>query len=221
MDGLIQIKCTVKGPNILKVGASHNNSFALSGCRSVVVTFSEMGSVNIAAITFTNRYCGIVTVAAKYKEETANSGESFRFVWKCLIDSKRLMPHSHYTSGAENNFIFRSSEFLHEAQDVSSLKLILQQPSVQFTDFSIENIKVFSEEPQDSNAVSLPAWLTTKHSEKQDKSTNEFSVDEISQTLQKMWALAQKTHSIRENSKVKPERFDKDGCYEINLLSYQ
>lgn len=223
MDGLIQIKSAAKGPSVLKVGTSHSNNFNPSGCRSYVVTFSDVGSVNVAAITFTNRYCGILTVAARYKLETENSGESFKFVWKCLIDSKKLMPHFHYSTGAEGNFIFRSSEFLHEAKDVSSLKFVLQQPSVQFTEFSIENIKVFSEDLQDSRTVALPAWLTTGHSsEKQDKSDDHgLPVDAISQSLQKMWALAQKTHDMSKNDKVKPARFDKDGLYEINLLSYQ
>lgn len=223
MEGLVPIKAVVKGPSVLKVGASHNSNFSLSGCRSYAITFSDNGSVSVAAITFTNRYCGILTIAARYKVETENSGESFKFVWKPLIDSKKLMPHFHYSTGAESSFIFRSSQFLHEAKDVSSLKFVLQQPSVQFTEFSIENIKVFSEDVESNQRISLPSWLTTEQSgEKQDKSDSHgLPVDAISQSLQKMWALARKTHDMSKNDKVKPARFDKDGLYEINLLSYQ
>lgn len=224
MDRLIQIKIVPKNPNILKVSTPHGTNQSLNGCKSITVSFSDAAAANIAAISFTNRYCGILTIAARYKIETEHSGESFKFAWKRLVDCKKLMPHPHFSTGAESSFIIRSSEFLNEAKHVSSLKFVLQQPSVQFTEFNIEDIKVYSEDSRDCRKTSLPEWLVSKtQSEKKPNTVaaNGFSVDSISQTMQKMWALARKSQHMNEGEKVRPERFDKDGFYEINLLSYQ
>lgn len=222
LDGLVPVKCSFKGPHLIKIGNTRPNGFVANGCKLLTLSFLDSASVDIAAITFTNKFTGLITITGKYKIATENTGESFKFVWKRIVVSKKLMPNPHFTSGAESSFIIRSSEFLADAKGVSSIKILLQQPSVHYTDFGIENLKLYCEDPSE-NSNTLPSWLTSSES----KSTHSVAlkglppVDQISQLLQSMWALGKKAENLKQKEKVNVDRFDKDGCYDISLLAYE
>jgi len=213
------INFTLKGPQSVKVATAHD--FLLDGCKIFTVAFEE-SAVNIGTISFTNRYTGLLTITARFKVSGPNSGESFTFVWKKLLHQKQLMPQPHSATGAESPVKIQASDLLWESNGICAMNIILQQPSVQFKDFGIDNLRILSQAETASVSQELPKWLT------EEKSTANLTlpkggptVEEVAQLLQTMWSLGQKMVQLGKNANPTPTRFDKDGCYDINLLAYQ
>lgn len=215
-----EVKIT-KSLQALRAGTPGSNNLVLNGCKLLTITFSD-AAVNISHIEFCNRYTESVTIAAKFKVQQPPSSGGVKFEWKNLL-VKKLMPNSHYATGAESKLNIKSTEFLHDPNDVCSLRIVLRQPSVQFTEFSIENFKVYKSDEAESPSDSLTQWLLTKQKEDSITHTNSIRelppLEKVALQLQRMWALGKNTSRLRKSS-VQPIRFDKDGCYDINLLSY-
>jgi len=210
----------------VKVGILGSNNIVLNGCKLLDITFSDndQSLVNISAIEFTNRYTGTVVISGKYKVlQSPSNTDSFRLEWRKLI-TKRLMPKYHYVTGAESRFLIRSTEFLTDAADICALRIVLQQPSVQFSDFSIENLKVYTENASKKLPDSVAKLLTIKCGDSSNHLSQTYkdfppSVEKVSSLLQRMWSLGKKCHDLNHTN-IHIQRFDKDGCYDINLLSY-
>lgn len=209
----------------LKVGTPGSNNLILSGCKLVSINFPDSVPVTVSSIEFSNKYTGTITISGKQKiQQSTVGGEGFKFQWRTLL-KKKLMPNPHYATGAESRFVVKSSEFFNEASELCGLKFVLQQPSVQFTDFSIEDISVYQPDLDAVSSDSLTKWILSKQEDQPSKPTDRDSVkdfpplEEVSSLLQKMWALGKKASDIGGSS-AQPPRFDKAGCYDINLLSY-
>lgn len=222
-DHPTQVKASIKGPLVLKVGTAVTHNVLNTGCKVITISFPDAAAVDISAISFTNKYTAIIQIngKSKVKEE---SDESFKFIWKKLLSSKILMPHAHESTGAEAKICIQSSEFLSNADGVSCIKLILQQPSMQFTEFGVENIQLYSGSTDiHAGADTIPRWLSQSDSELQEAQNikNCPPVDKISSVLLKMWATGKTVYDLKKRQRTSPDRFDKDGCYDINLLTYQ
>lgn len=220
-----EVRTSQKVLNTLRVGTPGIHNMVLSGCKLMTLTFPDSASIDVTSISFVNKYTGTLTVTAKFKVSQKNSeGESsFKFEWKKLA-SKRLMPHPHFATGAESKFTLNKTDFLHEPVGICALKFTLHQPSVQFTEFSIENLAIFRLDKSKQHTDSLSEWITQQENggatvSKHNAIKDLPPIDKISQVLQRMWALGKKASDL-DHTAVDPNRFDKDGCYDISLLAY-
>lgn len=204
----------------LKAGTPGSNHILMPGCKIMLVTFASASGVDVNYIEFCNRYTGTVVISAKHRIH--QPGGNIKFEWKRLL-TKTLMPNPHHASGAESKFVIKSSELMTEPKSISALRFVLQQPSVNFTEFAIENLKVVSSEPSTNSSDSLTQWLLKGSDgdiKKHTTAIRDFPhLEKVSLGLQRMWALGKKSNSIAYDSN-QPRRFDIDGCYDINLLTY-
>ena len=206
----------------LRAGTPGSNNLVIPGCKILSATFSDSTKVNISSIEFCNRYTASIVISAKFRIEQQSASSNFQFEWKKLV-TKTLMPNPHYATAAESTFSIGAADFLVDAKNICALMIVLYQPSVHFTEFSIDNLKVFVPNPAKNSSDSLTQWILRKADSDVQKRTTAIrdfpSLDKVSLALQKMWALGKKADSVRQNS-AQPTRFDIDGCYDINLLTY-
>ncbi|XP_067946478.1 nicolin-1-like [Watersipora subatra] len=207
----------------IKASTSGSNNVILLGCKILTVNFSDSSAVDVQRVEFVNKYTGYVVISAKFKIQlSSETGSTFKFEWK-KVSTKKLMPNPHYATGAESKFVINADELVGEVKNICSLKFVLHQPSVQFTEFSIEGVKVFTPNQFASPSDSLTQWVLKSNATDSSKRSNAIQdfprIDQVSLALQKMWAFGKKTSNIT-NSLTQPKRFDKDGCYDINLLAY-
>ncbi|KAI5607535.1 nicolin-1 [Silurus asotus] len=115
---------------------------------------------------------------------------------------------------------------LTEPDNVITVRLILRQPSSVWLNFSIEDIKIYSLADEESER-DIPSWLSTitPAEEPLDLNASIFleraglpDPDTVSSSIQQMWALTEIMQSSQTSASI--GRFDVDGCYDINLLSY-
>lgn len=102
---------------------------------------------------------------------------------------------------------------------VVELRLILRQPSPLWLSFTVEELKIYQLGPK-SPSVVFPKWLSHPVPCEQPAPLLEGFPDpsRVSSKVQQMWAL---TEMIRANhTSTRIGRFDVDGCYDLNLLSY-
>ncbi|XP_038937994.1 nicolin-1 isoform X2 [Rattus norvegicus] len=102
---------------------------------------------------------------------------------------------------------------------ILELRLILRQPSPLWLSFSVEELQIYQQGPK-SPSLAFPKWLSHPVSNEQPAPRLEGLPDpsRVSSEVQQMWAL---TEMIRANhTSTRIGRFDVDGCYDLNLLSY-
>ncbi|XP_060593717.1 nicolin-1-like isoform X2 [Ruditapes philippinarum] len=105
-----------------------------------------------------------------------------------------------------------------ELVNVSALRIILQQPSCVWKEFKIEDLKIYRSS-ESGRPNPLPAWLTDTPSKSGKKKVEGVTnLEALSSTLQQLWALSEEVAAQQTNRAL--GRYEVDGCYEINLLSY-
>lgn len=202
----------LRKPESIRIGDARGNF--RTGCAVIEATFPNVQAAEVEQICFKNSYTALLTIKMK-----TDAGE-----WQVLVSALRLMPNPHFVGGSEDTFRLTKKHFLRDTSRVCGLRFILQQPSPVWKDFGIEEIKVFKPAPQPSTVTTtLPQWLLTSGedaSKKKPIGTGKVvgSVEQLSSTLQQMWAVAEK---VGQRQPTRPlGRYDIDGCYDINLLSY-
>lgn len=220
------IVCTVKSPQMLGIGESEFHS----GCCTIDVSFPNMGMVDIGNMCFRNSYTAFLSVLCKVKKTT--KGESYT-KWKVGVDKMKLMPNPHCESKSQALFCLDSSNFLISMKNVCAMRFVLRQPSPCWKSFGLDEIKLYPPlEPHDPSTV-IPRWLLAGEDvglifdvddpppKDQARNSGLPDPDEVSKKLHQLWTLAEASAiagTITEEAPV--GRFDVDGCYEINLLSY-
>uniref|UniRef100_A0A0B6ZZT0 Nicolin-1 n=1 Tax=Arion vulgaris TaxID=1028688 RepID=A0A0B6ZZT0_9EUPU len=131
----------------------------------------------------------------------------------------KLMPDPHTETGAQDTFCLTKMHFQCDMSNVVSVRFILQQPSPLWKDFKLEELKLFRPS-NGTQACSLPACILEDLNEKSEKKELEGvpEIDVLSSGLQQLWALAEE--AVSNQTKQSLGRYDVDGCYDINLLSY-
>ncbi|XP_041348046.1 nicolin-1-like isoform X2 [Gigantopelta aegis] len=227
----------VKNPVTLIVG--DQKSEFNSGCRVIDITFPNVlhpedpASSEVGEIRFKNYYVALLTIRAKFRVIQAN-GEQGDLKWRTCVRNMKLMPKPHTEAGSQDYFCLTRKHFLFELVNVISLRLILQQPSPVWKEFKLEDIKIFRTMTT-PKGTPLPAWLTEELTEKPDKKLESSALassmlskqfqsggvpdlDSLSANLQELWAMTEEVAGNQTN--VRLGRYEVDGCYEINLLSY-
>ena len=203
--------------NVVTVQVGENNSDFTSGCSVIDVTFPNIHYVEIKDISFKNYYTGWLTLKAKLKDSTNISAES---KWKTCVKRYELMPDPHFEKGSEGYFVIPKSLMAFELNNVLSLRFVLRQSSPVWKEFKIEDIVLYKTHAYGNTNVTLPSWI--KDSSKDVKPSRQIkgmgSISELSANLQKLWALVEQPQV--PTNKFSTGRYDVDGSYDINLLSY-
>ncbi|XP_067684619.1 nicolin-1-like isoform X2 [Haliotis asinina] len=205
----------VKNPVLLFVGDPKAEFH--SGCKVFDVTFPNVIHPEVGEIRFKNHYVGILTLRAKFRS-AENNGEPGELKWRTCLRRMKLMPSPHTESGSQDYFSLTRKHLLFDLVNLTALRFILQQPSPVWRDFKLEELKVFrtSAVPR---SVPLPAWLTEGPTESSERKIPGVpNLESLSANLQELWALAEVVSA--NQTTVNLGRYEVDGCYDINLLSY-
>ncbi|XP_032892698.1 nicolin-1 isoform X3 [Amblyraja radiata] len=188
------IACLIKSPVALQSGDLKTDS-SKPGVFVIEVTFPKERITNIEKITFKNYYTAFLTIRLQQRV----SGESDKTVlkWKTCLRNMCLMSNPHTENGSQDYFSISKQQMLFEPNDVMTMRLILRQPSPVWVNFTLEDIKVYE---YNINKNGLP------------------DPDVVASSVQQMWVL---TEMVQNNStSARVGRFDVDGSYDVNMLSY-
>ncbi|XP_053377523.1 nicolin-1-like isoform X3 [Mercenaria mercenaria] len=229
------LHCTIKNPVTLNI--SDLKSEFHSGCRIIDVSLSNIinpektqlslksakGKSKVAEeveqvgeIHFKNSYTAYLTVKAKCRIQDSKDGNEMR--WRTCVKKMKLMSSPHVEAGAQDYFVITRKHMQFELVNVSALRIILQQPSSVWKEFKIEDLKIYRSS-ESGRPNPLPAWLTdTPNKSGKKKVEGVTNLEALSSTLQQLWALSEEVAAQQTNRAL--GRYEVDGCYEINLLSY-
>uniref|UniRef100_UPI00398F7AD4 nicolin-1 isoform X3 n=1 Tax=Pristiophorus japonicus TaxID=55135 RepID=UPI00398F7AD4 len=188
------IACIIKSPIALQAGDMKTDS-AKPGVFVIEVTFPRERIINLQKITFKNYYTAFLTVRLQRRVTVESDRKLLK--WKTCLRNMCLMPNPHTENGAQDYFSIYRHQMLFEPDDVMTVRLILRQPSPVWLNFTVEDIKVY-ECDHDKDGLPDP--------------------EVVASSVQQMWVL---TEMVRNNpSTARVGRFDVDGSYDVNLLSY-
>lgn len=214
------VVCTLKAPQTLTIG----DSIFHSGCTVMDVSFPSTGTSDIGSISFRNNYVAFLTILCKVK------GQNGKTEWKRALKKKKLMPDPHIENKGQAKFVIGASEFKCNLNNVTLLRFVMMQPSPCWISFGLKEVKLFPPETIEELSITMPRWLLQSDSLRLGIDEDERRMNEaiktsnlpdpldLSSALHALWNLADK--SSDDASSVSVGRFDIDGCYEINLLSY-
>ncbi|EDO48118.1 predicted protein [Nematostella vectensis] len=207
MESFKEFPCDaiIKKPVVLRVGEA--SSDFRSGCAVVDILFPGTDTVNIDRISFKNNYCSSVEIRMKVHGPDSNE------VWKQCIKKTKLMPEPHYEAGSQSYFEFTAQDMCVPTDKVIMIRIILRQSSPHWANFGIDDLKCFPP----SSLVIVPLEATTPDS----KITEIYALPDptqVSQSMQQMWAMMEEIKASQTDQLI--GRFDVDGSYDINLLSY-
>ena len=116
-----------------------------SGCQVVDVEFHSPIPEVIGCITFHNHYTHTLTLQYQTQQsrQTPNS-ESDPAEWRTAIRRFQLMPNCHYERGSQSLVVLNKAHFTSQLENTRRLRLILRQPSPDWVQFGIRDLKIYS-----------------------------------------------------------------------------
>ncbi|XP_065543752.1 nicolin-1 isoform X1 [Lathamus discolor] len=182
--------------------------------RGAAADVSAAWGGTVQEIVFKNFYTAFLSV----RVQRPGPGGSRRWV-TCLRDMC-LMPCPHTEQGAQDYFsLHRNQQMLCDMDQVTAVRFILRQPSPVWLQFTIEELQIFPT-GQKSPQTDLPSWLSQLTPPEQPASLHGELPDpeKVSTEVQQMWVLTEVIRTRQAAARI--GRFDVDGCYDVNLLSY-
>ncbi|XP_065808397.1 nicolin-1 isoform X1 [Labrus bergylta] len=213
-DEIKPVSCTIKPPIYLHIGDTKTDP-AHSGVCVVDVTLPFGKPVNVEEITFKNYYTAYLTVRLLRR----GPGQEAPAKWFTALRDLPLMDNPHTERGSQDYYSVHRTQMQVDPDQVLSVRLILRQPSSAWLAFSLEEIRIFPHtEPDPEKEVS--DWLSdlTLGDQHPDLEQGLPDPHTVSSSLQQMWALTEVMQSNQTTSSI--GRFDVDGCYDIDLLSF-
>ncbi|XP_008851404.1 nicolin-1 isoform X2 [Nannospalax galili] len=209
----VLVPCHVKSTVALQVG-DVRTSQGRPGVLVIDVTFPGLPPFELQEITFKNYYTAFLSI--RVRQQTA--GHTLAKWVTCLRDYS-LMPDPHSEEGAQEYVSLFKHQMLCDMARVLELRLILRQPSPLWLSFTVEELQIYQQEPN-SPSVTFPKWLSHPVSNEQPAPSVEGLPDpsRVSSEVQQMWALTEMIRASHTSTRI--GRFDVDGCYDLNLLSY-
>ncbi|XP_030829033.1 nicolin-1 [Strongylocentrotus purpuratus] len=212
------LSCTMKKPVDLYAKSSDGKDKASCGVSVVDITFPNFEFVDIGDITFKNNYTGFISIKLRSNKD-GNQGDP---KWLTCIKLTQLMPDVHCDVSSQDYYTFTRDQMLVLPDKVTALRLVLQQPSTVWANFGVDNVTITEYNEERVTIPPMVEWLE-KHQHKlaqtpRSDSKSLMPVDEIAAGLQRLWALTAKVQENQTESAL--GRFDVDGSYEVNLLSY-
>ncbi|XP_061147860.1 nicolin-1 isoform X2 [Syngnathus typhle] len=209
------VACALKPPVFLHFGGS-KMQVSCSGVCVIDASLPPGKTVNIETITFKNFYTALVSVRLR-RRSPGRKGEGGR--WCTALRDCPLMTNPHAESGAQDYCSIDRKQMRMEPDDVSSVRLVLKQPSCAWLTFGVEDVRLFPR-AQPEPVGELSDWLSALNLvERRLPTQGSLDAASVSCRLQPMWALSQVTTRSSRSHTAPVERFDVDGSYDINLLS--
>ncbi|XP_034553441.1 nicolin-1 isoform X2 [Notolabrus celidotus] len=211
-DDFKPVSCTIKPPVYLHIGETKADP-AHSGVCVVDVTLPFGKPVDVEEITFKNYYTAYLTVRLLRR----GPGQEATAKWSTALRDLPLMDNPHTERGSQDYYSIHRTQMQVEPDHVTSVRLILRQPSSAWLTFSLEDVHIYPHtEPDPEKEVS--DWLSDltlvdNHPDLEGLPDPQT----VSSSLQQMWALTEVMQSNQTTASI--GRFDVDGCYDINLLS--
>ncbi|KAG7478165.1 hypothetical protein MATL_G00077500 [Megalops atlanticus] len=206
--------CIVKPAVALQLGDAKTDT-SRPGVSVIDVTFPQCQAVKVQEISFKNYYTAFLKVRLLRRNPSNKEGAA---KWVTCLRNQHLMPNPHTEGGSQDYFSIYRQQMLIEPDDITSIRLILRQPSSTWLNFTLEDIKIHQYVSEDSER-DIPPWFS--HLTPVDQPPNLRGLPDpqtVSSSIQQMWALTEVMQTHQTAAPI--GRFDVDGCYDVNLLSY-
>ncbi|XP_071611667.1 nicolin-1 isoform X3 [Heliangelus exortis] len=184
-------------------------------CRGCTGTGTGSGAggsagIEVQEIVFRNFYTAFLSVRVQRPGSRR---------WVTCLRDYRLMPCPHTEEGSQDYFSLCRQQMLCDVDQVTALRFILRQPSPVWLHFTIEELQIFPP-GQKSPQKDFPSWLSQLTPPEQPPSLHGELPDpeKVSTEVQQMWVLTEVIRARQAAARI--GRFDVDGCYDVNLLSY-
>ncbi|KAM9134411.1 nicolin-1 [Pangshura tecta] len=209
--------CTVRSPVALQVG-DVKTDLARPGVAVIDVALPPAQPLDLQEIIFKNSYTAFLTVRVQ-RRHPCDVGRDGTRKWVTCLWNHCLMPSPHTEAGSQDYFSLFRQQLLCDVDQVTAVRLILRQPSPVWLHFTLEELRLYPRGHQ-SLQMDFPSWLSHLAPQQQPENLHGGVPDpeKVSTEVQQLWVL---TEMIRANqTAARIGRFDVDGCYDINLLSY-
>lgn len=209
----VLVPCHVKSTVALQVG-DMRTSQGRPGVLVVDVTFPNVAPFELQEITFKNYYTAFLSIRVRQHTPLHTPSK-----WVTCLRDYCLMPDPHSEEGAQEYVSLFKHQMLCDMTRVLELRLILRQPSPLWLSFTVEELQIYQQGPK-SPSLTFPKWLSHPVSNEQPAPRLEGLPDpsRVSSEVQQMWALTEMIRASHSSTRI--GRFDVDGCYDLNLLSY-
>ncbi|XP_044534274.1 nicolin-1 isoform X1 [Gracilinanus agilis] len=211
----VQVPCHIKGAVALQVGDVRTVQ-GRPGVLVIDVTFPTAGPFELQEITFKNYYTAFLSIRVRQLGSPNHSSNK----WITCLRDYCLMPNPHNEEGAQEYVSLYKHQMLCNLEKVLELRLILRQPSPLWLNFTLEELQFFQHGPQ-SPSSAFTKWLSHPAPYEQPSLLLQQALpdpDKVSSEVQQMWMLTEMIRANRTTARI--GRFDVDGCYDLNLLSY-
>ncbi|CAF1165506.1 unnamed protein product [Adineta steineri] len=192
-----------------------SNAAFHAGCKMFSWSCNDNAIKNFLSIEFDNEYTAFLSIKIKQHAEDE---------WHVLLKRYRLMESSHGEPGSNSHIILDQKQFIFMPRSIYQICFFLQQPSPIWKDFSIDNVKIhnqtsLSKDRKPSIERLLSSTLINDDQMTETTFTKIPPINELSQHLQAMWTICAKMQqSDYGTDHIK--RFDIDGSYDLQILSY-
>ncbi|XP_063072492.1 nicolin-1 isoform X1 [Engraulis encrasicolus] len=203
-----------KTPVCLQIGDTASNAVRPGVC-VIDIVFPNGKPIKIQEVSFKNYYTAFLSLRLLRTEAESQDGAK----WVTCLRNFPLMANPHDEAGSQDYFSVSRQQMLVDPDDVTSIRLVLRQPSSSWINFNIEDIAIYEYVKEEDTKRDVPAWLSSLTPA--DESLHLQGLPDpqtVSSSIQQMWALTEVMQSSQTTASV--GRFDVDGCYDINLLSY-
>uniref|UniRef100_A0A3Q2Z041 Nicolin 1 n=1 Tax=Hippocampus comes TaxID=109280 RepID=A0A3Q2Z041_HIPCM len=182
------VACTLKPPVFLHFGGGDSKT---QGCCSGVCVIDVALPPGKTTITFKNFYTALVSVRLQ-RRSPGQEGAAAK--WCTALRDRPLMTNPHTEAGAQDYYSIDRKQMQVEPDGVSSIRLILKQPSSAWLTFSVQDVRIFPRmQPVRKELVFPPQ--------------DPLDVASVSCRLQQMWALSQVMQSSQSHA-ASVGRFD-------------
>lgn len=147
------------------------------------------------------------------------------YTWRTVLKDFSLMPSPHNEYASQNSFIIDAEkQFTEHHDNVVAVRLILRQPSPHWSHFGLDDL-TFHLPNKDQK---LKGWSTRRRvssdgderAPPEEQHMDETRASRISEKFYKAVSLASDERVVNSLEKHGSVRFDVDGSYDLNLLSY-
>ncbi|XP_069592072.1 nicolin-1 isoform X2 [Ranitomeya imitator] len=172
--------------------------------------------VPLQEISFRNFYTAFLTVKFQQLRPTATKKSR---TWRTCVRNLPLMADPHMEEGSQDYVSVCRQQMARAADNVTSLRFILRQPSPVWLSFTLEELRI---NPPGRQSPQKPfSWWLSQLPPREDLQKLHKGLpdpERVSSEVQRLWVLTEVMRSTQSSAAV--GRFDVEGCYDINLLSY-
>ncbi|XP_062441907.1 nicolin-1 [Rhea pennata] len=205
------LPCAARAATALQLGGGAD--VARPGVAVIDLRFPRGGAADLQEIVFRNFYTAFLSVRVQ------RAGAEGSRKWVTCLRDYCLMPSPHTEQGSQDYFSLFRHQMLCDVDQVTAVRFILRQPSPVWVHFTIEELQIYPLN-QKSPEKDFPSWLSQLTPLEQPANLHGELPDpeKVSTEVQQMWVLTEVIRARQAAARI--GRFDVDGCYDINLLSY-